>query len=371
MHLARDLVTLNPRIVHFNGTAAQVVLHGLEHLQRGALAHVVHVLLVGQAVDTHLGGILDPTLSHNLASAMQHILRHACVSLKRQTDEVRCFGVVAHEEPRIHGNTVAAHAGTRLQDVHARMFVRDADNLRHIHAANATDLSELVGERDVNRTESVLDDLGHLGGTDVGHTDFALTEGCVNPSNFLAHLGVVRANCTVVVKQLVNHVSGDDALRGVHEPNILALSLNEQRAHEAIHRVGRNSRLNHEHGTLRGDLKHRLAGGNHITGVNLLVQLVIGRRHAHDVGIARLILSREFNARFQRVGEQLVKPLLLEGGVPGIQSCHEFLIVVGSHNLHAMRGHHKRGGQPDIAETDYVNHCIKLLILGFDLTAYC
>ena len=251
---------------------------------------------------------------------------------------------------------MTANAGAGLQDVHARVLVGDADDLRHVHAADTADLSELVGECDVNCAEGVLDDFGHLGGTDVGHTDFALTEGCVNLSNLLAHLGVVRTNRTVVVQQLVNHVSWDDALRGVHELNILTLGLDEQRAHKAIHRVGRNSRLDYEHGALRGDLEHRLAGGNHVAGVNLLVQLIVGRRYAHDVGIAHLILGREFDARFQRVDEQLVKPLLLEGSVAGVQGCHEFFVVVGSHDLHAVRGHHERGGQSDITETDNVNH---------------
>ena len=275
---------------------------------------------------------------------------------RTRADEVCGLRVIAHQEPRVDGNAVTANAGAGLQDVYARVLVGDADDLRHIHAADAADLGELIGEGDVDRAEGVLDDLGHLGSADVGHTGFALTEGCVNLSNLLAHLGIVRTNRTVVVQQLENHVTRDDALRSVHELNVLALGLNEQRAHEAIHRVGRNSRLNYKHGTLRGDLEHRLAGGNHIAGVNLLVQLVVGRRHAHDVGIAHLILGREFNADLKCIGEQLVEPLLLEGGVAGVQGCHEFLVVVGSHNLHAVRSHHKCGGQSDVTETDNVNH---------------
>ena len=133
-------------------------------------------------------------------SALQHVLGHARIGLQRQADEVGRLVIIAHQEPRVDGDAVAAHAGAGLQDVHTRVLVGDANDLRHVHAADATDLSKLVGECDVNCAEGVLNDFGHLGGANVRHTDFALTEGCINLSNFLAHLGVVRANRTVVVK---------------------------------------------------------------------------------------------------------------------------------------------------------------------------
>ena len=107
------------------------------------------------------------------------------------------------------------------------MLVGDADDLGDVHAADAADLGELVGEGDVHRAEGVLDDLGHLGGADVGDGDLALAEAGVDLRHGLAHLGVVGADGAVVVQQLVDHVARDDALGGVDEPDVLAAGLYE------------------------------------------------------------------------------------------------------------------------------------------------
>lgn len=356
MDLAGNLVALDPRVVDLNGAGAEVLGHGLEHLQRRGLADVVDVLLVGEAVDADLRGVGDAALDHDLVGPVHDVLGHGGVGLKGEADEVGRLGVVADQEPRVDRDAVAADARAGVEDVHARVLVGDADDLGNVHAADAADLGKLVGEGDVHRSEGVLDDLGHLGGADVGDRDLALAEAGVHLGHGLAHLGVVSADGTVVVKQLIDHVARDDALGGVDEPDVLAAGLGEQRAHEAVDGVGRDGGLDDEHGAHGRDLEHGLAGRHDVARVDLLVELVVGRGYRDDVGVADLVVSGELDARLQGVGEQLVQALLLKGGLAGVERGDELLVVVRAHDLHAVGCHHKSGGEANVAETDNVNH---------------
>lgn len=354
--LAGALVTLDPRVVDLDGAGAEVLGHGLEHLQRRGLANIVYVLLVGEAVDADLRGIGDAALRHDLVGPVHDVLGHGGVGLKGEADKVGRLGVVADQEPRVDRNAVAADARTGVEDVHTRVLVGDADDLGDVHAADAADLGELVGEGDVHRAEGVLDDLGHLGGADVSDGDLSLAEAGVDLRHGLAHLGVVGADGAVVVQQLVDHVARDDALGGVDEPDVLAAGLCEQRANEAVDGVGRDGGLDDEHGALGRDLEDGLAGRHDVAGVNLLVELVVGRRDRDDVGVADLVVGGELDAGLQGVGEQLVQTVLLEGGLAGVERGDELLVVIRAHDLHAVGCHHEGGGQADVAETDNVNH---------------
>ena len=357
VHLAGDLVALDPRVVDLHRAGAEVLGHGLEHLQRRGLADVVDVLLVGEAVDADLRGVGDAALGHDLVRAAHDVLGHGGVGLQGETDEVGRLGVVAHQEPRVDRDAVAADARARVEDVDARVLVRDADDLGDVHAADAADLGELVGEGDVDRAECVLDDLGHLGGADVGDGDLAPAEAGVDLGHGLPHLGVVRADGTVVVQQLIDHVARDDALGGVDELDVPTAGLGEQRAHEAVDGVRGHGGLDDEHGALRRDLEDGLAGSHDVAGVDLLVELVVGRGDRDDVGVADLVVGGELDSGLQGVGEQLVQALLLEGGLAGVERGDELLVVVGANDLHAVGGHHEGGGEADVAETDNVNHC--------------
>lgn len=355
--LAGDLVALDPRVVDLDGARAEVLGHGLEHLQRRRLANVVDVLLVGEAVDADLRGVRDAALDHDLVGPVHDVLGHGGVGLKGEADEVGRLGVVANQEPWIDRDAVAADAWAGVEDVDARVLVGDADDLGDVHAADTADLGELVGEGDVDRAEGVLDDLGHLGGADVGDGYLALAEAGVDLSHGLPHLGVVGADGAVVVKQLVDHVARNDALGGVDEPDVLAAGLCEQRANEAVDGVGRDGGLDDEHGALGRDLEDGLTGSHDVAGVDLLVELVVGRGDRDDVGIADLVVGGELDSGLQGVGEQLVQALLLKGGLAGVEGGDELLVVVGANDLHAVGGHHEGGGEANVAETDNVNHC--------------
>lgn len=355
--LTGNLIALDPRVVDLDGAGAEVLGHGLEHLQRRGLADVVDVLLVGEAVDADLRGVGDAALRHDLVGPVHDVLGHGGVRLQGEADEVGRLGVVADQEPRVDRDAVAADARAGVEDVHARVLVRDADDLGDVHAADTADLGELVGEGDVHRAEGILDDLGHLGGADIGDGDLAPAEAGVDLSNGLAHLGVVGADGAVVVKQLVDHVARDDALGGMDEPDVTAAGLDKQRAHEAVDGVGRNGGLDDKHGTLGRDFEDGLAGGYDVARVDFLVELIIGRGNRDDVGVADLVVSGELDAGLQGIGEQLVQAILLEGGLTSVESGDKLLVVVGAHDLHAVGSHHEGCGQADVAETDNVNHC--------------
>lgn len=360
--LAGDLVALDPRVVDLDGAGAEVLGHGLEHLKRRGLADVVDVLLVGEAVDADLRGVRDAALGHDLVGAVHDVLGHGGVGLKGEADEVRRLGVVADQEPGVNRDAVAADARAGVEDVDARVLVRDADDLGDVHAADAADLGQLVGEGDVHRAEGVLDDLGHLGGADVGDGDLALAEAGVDLGHGLAHLGVVGADGAVVVQQLVDHVARDDALGGVDEPYVLAAGLGKQRAHEAVDGVGRHGGLDDENCALGSNLEDGLAGRHDVERVDLLVELVVGRGDRDDVGVADLVVCGELDAGLQGAGEQLVQAVLLKCSLAGVERGDEPLVVVGAHDLHAVGGHHECGGKADVTESDNVNHLLLLLL---------
>lgn len=362
MDLAGNLVALDPRVVDLDGAGAEVLGHGLEHLQRRGLADVVDVLLIGEAVDAHLGGVSDAALRHDLVGSVHDVLGHGGVGLKGEADKVGRLGVVADQEPRVDRDAVAADARAGVEDVHARVLVGDADDLGDVHAADAADLGELVGECDVDRAEGVLDDLGHLGGADVGDGDLALAEAGVDLRYGLAHLGVVGTDGAVVVQQLVDHVARDDALGGVDELDVPTAGLGEQRAHEAVDGVGRDGGLDDEHGALGRDLEDGLAGSHDVARVDLLVELVVGRGDRDDVGVADLVVGGELDAGLKGVGEQLVQAVLLKCGLSSVEGGDELLVVVGAHDLHAVGGHHECGGKADVTESDNVNHLLLLLL---------
>ena len=248
---------------------------------------------------------------------------------------------------------MAADARAGPQDVDPRVLVSDPDDLCHVHAADAADLGEFVCKGNVYGAEGVLHDLGHLGGADVGDRDLALAEGGVEPRDAAPHLRVVRADGAVVVHELVDHVAGNDALRGVHERDVLTSDPLEQRTHEAVDRIRGNRGLDDE----RRALQHRLACRYDVARVDPLVHLVVRSRHTHDVGIALLVLGRELHPGLHGRLEQLVKPLLLEGGPASVERSHQIFVVVGARDIDPVRGHHESGRQAYVAEPYDINHC--------------
>ena len=339
--------------------AGEVTLLDVEHLEGRALADVVHVLLVGEAIEAHAAVVGDAVLLHDLVDALQHEHRLAVVGLHRLVDHLGQLRVVAHQEPGIHADAVAADAGPRLQDVHARVHVADLDDLVHVHVVVAADAGELVREGDVDGAEGVLDDLGHLGRADVGDDDLALAEGGVVFLYLFAHRAAVGTDRAVVVQEFIDHVAGDNALRGVDEVDVLAdletVRL-DHRADVAVNRARADRGLDHDGRALRADFHHVLDGRHHVAGVHFLAEFVVGGRDGDDVGVRLLVFRGELDARLHGGVEQLVQAILLEGGPAGVQGRYEFLVVVGSDDFHTVGSHHQSSRQADIAQANNVDH---------------
>ena len=342
----------------------EVALLDVEQLEGRALADVVHVLLVGEAVEAHAAVVGDAVLLHDLVDALQDEDRLAVVGLHRLVNHLGQLRVVAHQEPGIHADAVAAHAGTRLQDVDARVHVADLDDLVDVHVVVAADAGEFVGEGDVDGAEGVLDHLGHLGRADVGDDDLALAEGGVVFLDLLADGAAVGADRAVVVQELVDHVAGDDALRGVDEIDVLAdleaVGL-DHRADVAVDGARADRGLDHDGRALRADLHHVLDGSHHVAGVHLLGELVVGSRDGDDVGVGLLVLRGELDARLHGGGEQFVQAIFLEGGLAGVEGRYKLFVVVGADDFHAVGGHHERGRQADIAQTNDIDHTVGII----------
>ena len=202
------------------------------------------------------------------------------------------------------------------------MLVRDANDLVNIHTADTANLCKLIGKSDVHGAERILNNLRHLGRTNIGNRDLSLTEACVKRSNTLSHLDIIGTDGPVVMHQLVNHAARNNTLGGMYERDVLTPRLFKQRPHKAIDCIRRNRRLDDKRRTLGSNINHRLARYNHIGRIDLLVQLVIRSRHTHDVRITGLILGSKGNAGIQRCGKQLVEAFLLKRGLSCIECCN-------------------------------------------------
>ena len=261
IHLGEELVKVLDLVLHnlllskerIEGLqrTSQVTLLNVKHLEGGTLTDIINVLLVGETIETHSSVICDVMGFHNLVDALEHEHGLVVIGFHRLVNHFGQLGIVAHEEPGIDRDAVAAYAGAGLQDVHAGVHVADADDFIHIHIVVAADAAKLVGKGDVHGTVGVLHHLGHLGRADVGHHNLALAEGGVVALHLLAYLAAVGTDGAVVVEQLIDHVAGDDALGGMHEidvvdaldlafPLIAALSRNllDDGAHELVDGAG-------------------------------------------------------------------------------------------------------------------------------------
>ena len=177
----------------------EMALLRLKYLQSGGFAIIIDILLVGEAVESYLAVVGDAVLLHNLVDAVENEGRLGVVSFHRLVDNLSELRIVSYKEPRIDRNAVATYARTGLKNINTRVHITDADNLVNVHVVMTANTCELIGESDVDSTESVLNDLGHLRSTNVGNYDVTLTETCVVFFYLFANLARVGAYGTVVM----------------------------------------------------------------------------------------------------------------------------------------------------------------------------
>ena len=247
---------------------------------------------------------------------------------------------------------MAAHAGTGLEDVDAGMHIADLDDLVYVHVVVTADAAEFIGKSDIHGTVGVLDDFGHLGGAGVGDDNLALAEAGVVLLHLLPYLSAVGADGAVVMQEFVDHIAGNDALGGMDKidvlPDLEAISLNH-RTDELVDSAGADSGLDDDGRPLGADIHHILDGGNHITGIDLLAELVVRGRDGHNVHVRFLIFGGELNAFCNSDSEEFVQTVLLEGGLAGVEGRNKFFIVVCADDFHTVGSHHQCCGQADVA----------------------
>ena len=91
IHLAEELVEVENLVWHQSlvgeeGVEAlqrtsQMAFLNVDHLEGWAFAHIVHILLIGDAIQTHAAVVGDVMLFHNLMDALQHEHRLVVVGL--------------------------------------------------------------------------------------------------------------------------------------------------------------------------------------------------------------------------------------------------------------------------------------------------
>ena len=131
-------VVLEERVVTLE-RSCKVTFLSLKHLEGRGLSEVIYIFLVGEAVETHPAVVGDAVLPHDLVDAVEDECRLAVVGLHGLVYDLCKLRVVAHEEPRVNGDAVAAHAGTRLKNIHTRVHVADPDDLVHVHVVVTAD----------------------------------------------------------------------------------------------------------------------------------------------------------------------------------------------------------------------------------------
>ena len=140
----------------------------LQQLERGALAQVGHVSLVGHAQEQ------DASAAHGLATRVQRprdagdgVVGHVDVDSPGQLDELAVEVEGARPPGQVEGidrDTVAAQAGPGPEGHEAEgLGGRCFDGLPDVDAHAVGEDGHLVDEGDVHGPEGVLDDLGHLG----------------------------------------------------------------------------------------------------------------------------------------------------------------------------------------------------------------
>ena len=183
------------------------------------------------------------------------------------------LGIVANEEPRVNRDAVTTHTRAGLQDVHTGVHVTDLDDLIHVHVVVTADTAQLVGKGNVHGTVGVLYHLGHLSSADVGYDNLALAERGIVLLYLLTNLFAVGTNGAVVMKEFIYHVTGDNALRGVNQIDVLtnleAVLLNH-RAHELVNSSGANGGFNNYGCTFGAHLHYFLNSCYYIAGIHLL-----------------------------------------------------------------------------------------------------
>ena len=103
---------------------------------------------------------------------------------------------------------MASHPAAGLQDMYARMFVRQFDQFPDVDPRLGADQRKFVGKGNLNVARRIFGQLTHLGRPGIGRMQRALHETGVKSHRPLRRSLVDPADHPVVVHQLVQHRKG-------------------------------------------------------------------------------------------------------------------------------------------------------------------
>ena len=115
---------------------------------------------------------------------------------------------------------MTAHAGTRAEDVDARVAVGKADGLPDIDPKFFRQAGELIGDGDVHIPGGVLHQLDHFGRGGIRFDDVTLDEDGIQVTPGFGRFRRHAADHAGILDQLAQDLSGQDPLRGVAQEEI-------------------------------------------------------------------------------------------------------------------------------------------------------
>ena len=125
-----------------------------------------------------------------------------------------------HDEPRIDGDAVPAHARSRLKYPDPGVAVGEFDDPPNIEAELVADQRQLVGKRDVDVAKRILRQLDQLGRRRVCAKQFPLQEDAIERLGVLGTSFGHTADDPVVLDQLANHAARQHPLRAMGDMHI-------------------------------------------------------------------------------------------------------------------------------------------------------
>ena len=344
-------------------------------IARRAFAEIVDVGLERQA---QAGDLLARMRFQQRGGLGDHVVHLAVVDQPRGADQRRLLGRSVDNEPRVHRDAVAAHAGAGLQDVHARMPVGQPDHFPHVQPHLVRHHRQFVGEGDVDVAIGVLDQLGHLGRTRVrGHAG-AAHEALVEGQRLARAARGDAADRTVVVGEFLQNAARQHAFGAVGDRNVGRLArearkfeVRAQAGHQVAHLLGRA----HRRGGFEDDRIARLQHGGHF-----------GRRRQHIGDVRRVVLvlfKRRGHRDHENVGRldpgggaqqaaldhamhQPVEIDFLDMDFAAVDRFDHAVGHVEAQHAAARARDDRGGGQADISQSDDTD--VGLHFTGFEVT---
>ncbi|CAH0326733.1 hypothetical protein SRABI128_05530 [Microbacterium sp. Bi128] len=183
----------------------------------GRLTQVVNVCLEREPQDGNLG--VPGQAGKRVTHLVQDPARLLVVDGPGSSDQARLGRCCSDDEPGIDGDAVTPDAGSRLQDVDARVVVCQPDQFPDVDAQLFADDRKLIRKRYVDVAVGVFHQLGHFRRHVVGDQDLPLAKHRIQVFREIGGAPGDPANNPVVGDKLDHDFAGQDALGAMGQEN--------------------------------------------------------------------------------------------------------------------------------------------------------